>query len=66
MNKWRCLICDYIYDENKGLPETGMLPGTLFQDIPDDWICPDCEASKSDFELVQEDENKIIITSNRL
>jgi len=49
MKKWRCLICDWVYDEEKGLPEEGIAPGTAWDDIPDDWTCPDCGAAKSDF-----------------
>ena len=55
MRKWRCLICDFIYDESKGLLEEGIPPLTRFEDIPDDWRCPDCEVTKADFELIKED-----------
>lgn len=48
--KWICIICGFIYDEVKGLPNEGIPPGTAFEDIPDDWICPDCGATKSSFE----------------
>ena len=57
MSKWICLICGFIYDEAKGLPEEGIAPGTLWQDIPDDWVCPECGASKSDFEMIKLAEN---------
>ncbi len=57
MSKWICLICGFIYDEAKGLPEEGIAPGTLWQDIPDDWSCPECGASKSDFEMIKLAEN---------
>jgi rubredoxin len=53
MKKWRCLVCDFIYDEAKGLPEEGLAPGTRWEDIPDTWTCPDCGASKSDFVMVE-------------
>ncbi len=49
--KWICLVCDYIYDEAKGLPEEGIEPGTAMEDIPDTWACPDCGVTKADFEL---------------
>ena len=49
MGKWRCLPCDYIYDEEKGDPETGIEPGTKFLDLPYDWICPVCGASRDQF-----------------
>lgn len=52
LNKWICVICGYVYDEAKGIPEEGIAPGTTWEDIPDDWVCPDCSASKSDFEMV--------------
>jgi rubredoxin len=53
MKKWRCLICDFEYDEAKGLPEEGIAPGTRWEDIPETWTCPDCGASKSDFQMVE-------------
>ncbi|AKH21941.1 rubredoxin [Sedimenticola thiotaurini] len=53
MKKYKCIICDFIYDEAKGLPEEGIPAGTRWQDVPDDWECPDCGASKSDFEMVE-------------
>ncbi len=52
MKKWRCLVCDYIYDEAKGWPEEGIAAGTLWADVPAGWSCPDCGASKADFELI--------------
>lgn len=51
--KWICVVCNYVYDEASGLPEEGIAPGTLFEDIPDDWACPDCGVGKSDFELLE-------------
>jgi rubredoxin len=50
--KWRCIVCDFIYDESLGWPEEGILPGTAFADIPDDWRCPDCGVGKADFILL--------------
>lgn len=46
-----CVVCGFVYDEAKGLPEDGFPPGTRFEDIPGDWMCPDCGVSKEDFEL---------------
>lgn len=46
---WMCTICDYVYDEAVGDPEHGIQPGTRFEDISDDWVCPDCGVGKSDF-----------------
>jgi len=51
--KYCCVTCDLVYDEALGFPEEGIEPGTLFEDIPDDWTCPECSASKSDFFLVE-------------
>ncbi len=50
--KYKCLVCDHVYDEALGDPETGIVPGTLWKDIPDGWTCPDCGVSKEDFEEV--------------
>lgn len=50
---WRCVICDFIYDEATGIPEEDIPPGTRWEDVPDDWICPDCYIGKSDFEMVE-------------
>lgn len=52
--KYVCQICGYVYDEELGDPDTDILPGTLFEDIPDDWLCPECGATKADFELMSE------------
>ena len=52
--KYECVICGYIYDEALGIPEDGIPPGTLWKDIPEDWECPDCGISKSDFDLYVE------------
>ncbi|MEQ8803515.1 rubredoxin [Haliea sp.] len=52
MRKYICLFCGYIYDESVGMPEHQIPPGTLWEDIPDDWVCPDCSSGKSDFELM--------------
>ena len=51
--KYECVICGFVYDEEKGLPEEGIAPGTLWEDVPDDWECPECDVSKYDFEMVQ-------------
>lgn len=50
MDKYHCVICDYIYDPEKGDPDHGIAPGTSFDDIPDDWTCPLCGVDKSNFE----------------
>lgn len=55
LKKWRCLICDYVYDEALGAPSDGIEPGTRWEDVPDSWTCPDCGASKADFQMVEID-----------
>ncbi|WP_193161400.1 FAD-dependent oxidoreductase [Microbulbifer hainanensis] len=49
---WECQICGWIYDEAKGWPEDGIAPGTRWEDIPDDWSCPECGAAKEDFDML--------------
>ena len=51
MSRYVCTICGYIYDEAKGDPEHGLAPGTPWDAIPDDWVCPLCGASKAEFDL---------------
>lgn len=53
MTKWMCQQCGWIYDESKGDHASGLDAGTRWEDVPDDWICPDCGASKADFEMVE-------------
>lgn len=53
MDKYVCTLCGYVYDPAVGDPDSGIAPGTKFEDIPDDWSCPVCGASKADF--VKED-----------
>jgi len=50
--KYVCVVCGYIYDEELGDPEAGLQPGTRWEDVPEDWSCPDCGAAKADFELM--------------
>ena len=52
--KYECVICGFIYDEAEGLPGDGFPPGTRWEDLPEDWECPDCGMSKADFELYEE------------
>jgi rubredoxin len=49
MEKYVCTVCGYVYDPAAGDPDSGIKPGTAFKDIPDDWICPLCGVTKSDF-----------------
>lgn len=52
MQKWECIVCGHIYDPAVGDPEQNIPPGTAFEDLPDDWVCPDCGAEKEDFEPI--------------
>ncbi|GAB4315176.1 rubredoxin [Pseudothermotoga elfii] len=54
MVKYRCIICGYVYDPAEGDPDNDIPAGTSFEDLPDDWVCPVCGASKEDFEPVEE------------
>lgn len=51
--KYKCTVCGYIYDPDLGDPDGGIKPGTPFEEIPDDWVCPVCGASKDQFEKVE-------------
>jgi rubredoxin len=50
MKKYVCSVCGYVYDEAEGIPGDGIAPGTLWGDLPEDWVCPLCGAEKSEFE----------------
>lgn len=50
MKKYECTLCGYIYDEAAGIPDAGIAPGTKWESLPEDWVCPLCGAAKSDFE----------------
>jgi rubredoxin len=50
MDKYECSVCGYVYDPAEGDPDNGIDPGTAFEDLPDDWTCPVCGASKDQFE----------------
>lgn len=52
MAQWECIVCGWVYDEAKGDPENGVAPGTKWEDVPEDWLCPDCCVGKEDFELI--------------
>jgi len=53
VKKWECIVCGFIYDEEEGLPDEGIEPGTAWENVPEDWICPDCGVGKEDFEMVE-------------
>ena len=50
MKKFVCSVCGYVYDEAQGDPDNGVAPGTVFEDIPDSWVCPLCAVGKDEFE----------------
>ena len=52
MKKYVCNVCGYLSDTAKGAPDSGIAPGTAFEDIPEDWVCPVCGVAKSDFSPV--------------
>ncbi len=52
--RYRCRYCSHVYDEALGDPDSGIAPGTRYEDIPDSWICPECGAAKADYELIED------------
>jgi rubredoxin len=50
MDKWECLVCGYIYDPAVGNPDGGIPPGVVFENLPKDWVCPQCGAAKEMFQ----------------
>jgi rubredoxin len=54
MKKYVCTICGYVYDPETGDPDSGIEPGTSFEAIPDDWVCPLCGVGKEDFEVMED------------
>ena len=52
MQKWKCTICNYVYDPAEGDAGNGVAPGTSFEDLPDGWLCPQCGVGKDMFEPV--------------
>lgn len=53
MRRWECQVCGFVYSEAEGLPDEGIAAGTRWEDIPEDWVCPDCGTTKSEFEMVE-------------
>ncbi len=54
MKKYKCLMCGYIYDPTVGDPDNGVAAGTAFEDLPDDWTCPECGVGKDEFEPIED------------
>ncbi|MEE9590897.1 MAG: rubredoxin [Thermodesulfobacteriota bacterium] len=52
MKKYMCTVCGYVYDPERGDPDGGVASGTAFEDLPDDWVCPECGVEKEQFEKV--------------
>jgi len=50
MDKYRCTVCEYVYDPQVGDPDNGIVAGTSFDDLPDGWVCPECGVGKEAFE----------------
>ena len=53
MKIWLCVVCGFIYNEAEGRPEDGLAPGTLWDDVPLDWACPECAVGKAEFVMVE-------------
>lgn len=53
MQKYECMVCGWVYDPGVGIPDMDIPPGTPFEDLPDDFVCPECAAGKEDFELLE-------------
>ena len=54
MKKWQCIVCGWIYDEAEGYEEEDIAPGTAWEDVPEDFVCPECGVSKEDFERIRQ------------
>jgi rubredoxin len=52
MTKYRCTVCEYIYDPVQGDPDNGIKPGTAIKDLPEGWVCPECGVGKESFEAI--------------
>jgi rubredoxin len=53
MKSYMCVVCGFVYDEEKGLPDEGIPAGTKWEDVPETWKCPECGASKEEFEMIE-------------
>jgi len=54
MEKWECLVCGYVYEPELGDPDGGINPGTPFEELPEEWVCPECGAPKDQFSKLEE------------
>ncbi len=64
MKKYVCNVCGYVYDPKVGDPDNEVKPGTAFEDLPDDWVCPECGVGKEDFS--PEEQYCPLYTTNRI
>ena len=69
MARWECIVCGWVYDEEKGWPDDGIAPGTPWEQVPEDFLCPECGAPKEDFVLLDSPEHirrvrRQLITNN--
>ncbi|MBY0465302.1 MAG: rubredoxin [Burkholderiales bacterium] len=53
MKTYMCVVCGYVYEEAEGRPEDGIAPGTAWADVPADWMCPECNVGKAQFQMVE-------------
>ena len=53
LKTWQCILCGFVYKEAEGMPQDGIPAGTRWEDVPLDWVCPDCSTSKLDFEMIE-------------
>ena len=53
MKTWQCIVCGFVYDEEEGWEQDGIAPGTAWDDVPDDWLCPECGVGKIDFVMME-------------
>lgn len=53
MKQWQCVVCGWVYDEAQGDPEHGIAPGTRWEDVPEDFVCPECGVAKRDFVMLE-------------
>ena len=52
MDSWKCVVCGYVYDPEQGDPDNDVKPGTAWEDVPEDWLCPACGVGKDSFEKI--------------
>lgn len=50
MDSWKCVVCGYVYDPEQGDPDNDVAPGTAWEDVPEEWVCPACGVGKDQFE----------------